>query len=78
MRRKGDCWDNSVVESFFGRLKVERVFCSLYLSREKAKRDIVDYIEMFYNCKRRHSTLGYMSPTEYEAKHFAKKSIKVV
>ena len=58
MSRKGDCWDNSVAESFFGSLKTERVFDSAYRTREDARRDIVDYIEMFYNTKRRHSYLG--------------------
>jgi transposase InsO family protein len=66
MSRKGDCWDNSVAESFFGKLKTERVFDSTYLTREEARQDIVDYIEMFYNSKRRHSYLGYLSPKEFE------------
>ena len=61
MSRKGDCWDNSVAESFFGSLKTERVFSLSYKTREEARRDIVDYIEMFYNSKRRHSYLGYVS-----------------
>ena len=66
MSRKGNCWDNSVAESFFGSLKTERVFSSTYKTREEARRDIVDYIEMFYNNKRRHSYLGYLSPREFE------------
>jgi putative transposase len=66
MSRKGDCWDNSVAESFFSSLKKERVFDARYATREEARRDIVDYIEMFYNSKRRHSSLGYLSPREYE------------
>jgi putative transposase len=66
MSRKGDCWDNSVAESFFGSLKMERVFDSTYRTREEARRDIVDYIEMFYNTKRRHSYLGYLSPKDFE------------
>ncbi|WP_218121868.1 IS3 family transposase, partial [Desulforhopalus singaporensis] len=66
MSRKGDCWDNSVAESFFGSLKTERVFGSSYLTREEAKRDVIDYIEMFYNSRRRHSYLGYLSPNEFE------------
>jgi transposase InsO family protein len=66
MSGKGDCWDNSVVESFFGSLKVERVFDSVYRTRAEARRDIVDYIEMFYNSKRRHSYLDYLSPKEFE------------
>ena len=74
MSRKGDCWDNSVAESFFGTLKVERVFDSIYQTREEAKRDIVDYIEMFYNSKRRHSYLGYLSPKEFEKMMSMKKA----
>lgn len=66
MSNKGDCWDNSVAESFFGSLKTERVFDSSYSTREEARRDIVDYIEMFYNSRRRHSYLGYISPAEFE------------
>ena len=66
MSRKGNCWDNSVAESFFGSLKTERVFDSSYSSREEAQRDIIDYIEMFYNSRRRHSYLGYISPAEFE------------
>lgn len=66
MSRKGDCWDNAVTESFFGTLKTERVFFSNYKTRDEARRDIVDYIEMFYNSKRRHSHLGYVSPKEFE------------
>ena len=74
MSRKGDCWDNSVVESFFGSLKIERVFDENYSTREEARRDIVDYIEMFYNSKRRHSYLGYLSPKEFEKKMAMKKA----
>ena len=66
MSRKGDCWDNAVAESFFGSLKTERVFFTNYNTRNEARTDIVDYIEMFYNSKRRHSYLGYLSPREYE------------
>ena len=57
MSRKGDCWDNSVAESFFGSLKTERVFECRYSTREEARRDIVDYFKMFYNSKWRHSYL---------------------
>ena len=74
MSRKGDCWDNSVAESFFGSLKTERVFSSAYKTREEARRDIVDYIEMFYNSKRRHSYLGYLSPREFEKMMSMKKA----
>jgi len=66
MSRKGNCWDNAVAESFFGSLKTERVFFENYKTREEARGDIVDYIEMFYNSKRRHSYLGYLSPRTFE------------
>ncbi len=66
MSRKGDCWDNAVAESFFGTLKTERVSWRSYQTREEAKRDIVDYLEMFYNSKRLHSYLGYVSPRQFE------------
>jgi len=66
MSRKGNCWDNAVAESFFGSLKTERVFFFNYKTREDARRDITDYIEMFYNSKRRHSHLGYLSPRDFE------------
>ena len=74
MSRKGDCWDNSVAESFFGSLKPERVFDCNYFTREEAKRDVVDYIEMFYNSSRRHSYLGYFSPMEFEKRMALKKA----
>lgn len=66
MSRKGDCWDNAVAESFFGSLKTERVYHRNYASREEARKDITDYIEMFYNSRRLHSSLGYLSPRDYE------------
>jgi putative transposase len=72
MRCKGDCWDNAVSESFFGTLKTDRVFLTKYKTREAAQRDIVDYIEMFYNNRRHHSFLGYLSPKEFEKKRLLK------
>ena len=66
MSRKGDCWDNAVVESFFGSLKQERVHWRNYQTRHEAQKDILDYITMFYNNFRLHSYLGYTSPNEYE------------
>ena len=66
MSRKGDCWDNSVVESFFGSLKQERVHWENYQTRHDAQQDILDYIAMFYNSTRLHSTLDYRSPNDYE------------
>jgi transposase InsO family protein len=68
MSRKGNCWDNACVESFFGTLKRELVYHRHYATREVATQDIFEYIEVFYNRKRRHSTLGYDSPAEYEAR----------
>jgi transposase InsO family protein len=67
MSRKGDCWDNAVAERFFGSLKRECTDHRLYATREEARGDVVDYIEMFYNSRRRHSYLGYSSPAEFEA-----------
>jgi len=67
MSRKGNCWDNACVESFFGTLKRELVDQRRYVTREEARQDIFEYIEVFYNRQRRHSTLGYHSPAEYEA-----------
>jgi transposase InsO family protein len=74
MSRKGNCWDNAVAESFFGSLKTERTFFSNYVTREEARRDTVDYIEMFYNSNRRHSYLGYVSPKEFEKLWLLKKA----
>jgi len=68
MSRKGNCWDNACVESFFGTLKRELVYHRHYATRDDAKQDIFEYIEVFYNRRRRHSTLGYDSPAEYEAR----------
>ena len=67
MSRKGNCWDNACVESFFGTLKKELVHHRRYATREEAKQEIFEYIEVFYNRQRRHSTLGYRSPAEFEA-----------
>ena len=66
MSRKGDCWDNAVVESFFGSLKQERVHWRNYQTRYEAQQDILKYIALFYNPKRLHSTLEYVSPNDYE------------
>ena len=68
MSRKGDCWDNAVAESFFGTLKSETVVGERFETRVQAKRNLIDYIEMFYNSRRRHSYFGYPSPTEFEKK----------
>ena len=67
MSRKGDCWDNAVVESFFGSLKQERVQWRNYQTRYEAQQDVLQYMTMFYNSYRLHSYLGYKSPNQYEA-----------
>jgi len=66
MSRKGDCWDNAVAESFFHTLKVELIHRTRFQTREEAKAKIFEYVEMYYNTRRAHSTLGYLSPFEYE------------
>lgn len=66
MSRKGDCWDNAVAEIFFHTLKVELVHRNKFRTRDEAKRKIFEYVEMYYNRKRAHSMLGYLSPFEYE------------
>ena len=71
MSRRGDCWDNAVVESFFAALKVERLHERRYTTREELEADVREYIEGFYNRRRRHSTLGYLSPVMYELRHAA-------
>jgi transposase InsO family protein len=68
MSRRGNCWDHACVESFFGTLKRELIYHRQYRTREEATQDIFEYIEVFYNRLRRHSTLGYYSPAEFEAR----------
>jgi len=71
MSRRGDCWDNAVVESFFRTLKVERLHERRYATQEQLQQDLEDYIERFYNRQRRHSTLGHLSPAMFELLHAA-------
>ena len=66
MSRSGNVWDKAAMESFFSSLKIERTARKTYRTRDEAKADVFDYIERFYNPKRRHSTLGYLSPVEFE------------
>ena len=68
MSRSGNVWDNAAMESFFSSFKTERVARKIYRTRDEAKADVFDYIERFYNTKRRHSTIGYISPMEFERK----------
>ncbi len=70
MSRRGNCHDNAVAESFFQLLKRERVRRQIYATRSDARTDIFNYIEMFYNPKRRHGTAGDTSPIEFERRHF--------
>ena len=67
MSRKGNCWDNASKESFFGKLKTEWIQDRIYKTHEEAKQDIFYYIEVFYNRQRRHASLGYVAPVEFEA-----------
>ena len=67
MSRRGDCWDNAAIESFFSTLKRERVYRREYATRDQARADVFDYIERFYNPRRRHSTLGLVSLDQFEA-----------
>lgn len=72
MSRRGNCWDNAVAESFFATLKTELVADARWETRESARRALFEYIEVWYNLRRRHSTLGYVSPAQYE---FAMQSV---
>ena len=69
MSRKGNCWDNACAESFFGSLKNEWIRGKIYETYEDGEKDIFKYIEVFYNRKRRHASLGYVSPAVYEEMH---------
>ena len=66
MSRRGDCWDNGAMEAFFSTLKLERTNRTRYQTRDEARADVFDYIERFYNLRRRHSTLGQVSPDQFE------------
>jgi putative transposase len=71
MSRKGNCWDNAVTESFFATLKTELIHHERYRTRQEARDQLFDYIEVFYNRQRIHSTIGYSAPAEYEARYRA-------
>ena len=72
MSRRSNCHDNAVAESFFQLLKRERVKRKIYKTREDARRDIFDYIELFFNPRRKHGYNGNLSPVEYEKQYFLK------
>jgi transposase InsO family protein len=71
MSRKGDCWDNAVAESFFSTLVHELLANEFFDTHRQAERAIREYIENFYNLRRRHSTIGYLSPIEFELRSHA-------
>jgi transposase InsO family protein len=66
MSRKGDCWDNACAETFFASLKTELIGSQIFVTREQARREIFEYMEVFYNRQRLHSYLGYLTPDEFE------------
>jgi len=66
MRRSGNVWDDAAMESFFSSLKTERTARKVYRTRDQDRADVFDYIERFYNSRRRHSTIGYLSPPGFE------------
>ena len=68
MSRSGNVWDNAAMESFFSPLKTERIRGKVYRTRDAATAGVFDYIERFYNTVRRHLTIGYLSPVEYESR----------
>ena len=69
MSRRGDCWDNAVAESFFASLKPELVYQVQWRTRAEVRTAIFEYIELFYNRRRRHSSLAYLSPVEFERRN---------
>ena len=70
MSRRGNCWDNAVAESFFATLKKQAIYGERFLTREAAKQQIFEYIECYYNRVRRHSTNGWVSPADFEARYY--------
>ena len=69
MSRQGNCWDKAVVERFFHSLKTELIYLEDFENRQQAQRATFEYIEVFYNRQRRHSTIGYLAPLGYEQTH---------
>ena len=69
MSRRGDCWDNAVAESFFASLKLELIYQVPWRTRDEVRTALFEYIELFYNRRRRHSSLGYLSPVEFERRN---------
>jgi len=75
LSRPRQCWDNAVAESFFSSLKLELIHRQSWATRAQARSAIVDYIEVFYNRRRLHSSLGYLSPSDYEARRRARDGV---
>jgi putative transposase len=75
MSRRGNCWDNAVAESFFSTLKIELVSQCAWATRVEARADLFEYLEVFYNGQRRHSSLGYLSPIAFERQHEQKRRV---
>ena len=73
MSRRGNCWDNAVAESFFSTLKIELVYANDWATRADARSAVFEYLEIFYNSYRRHSSLGYLSPVAFERQYEEKK-----
>lgn len=71
MSRKGNCWDNAAMESFFARLKVESIYAEQPANKEESYTEVFEYIELFYNDVRRHSANDYRSPKQYERDYYA-------
>jgi transposase InsO family protein len=78
MSRKGNCWDNAPVESFFGKLKTEWMTKDCYEFHAEAGSELFKYIEIFYNRKRRHAAIGYLSPVQYEQQHDEQAAMQAV
>lgn len=77
MSGRGYCYDNAAMESFFHSLKTEHIYFEHYLTREEAKKSIFEYVEVFYNRQRRHSTLGYLSPAAFEKTWYQQQEISL-
>jgi putative transposase len=75
MSRKGNCWDNAPMESFWGTLKTELVHHRRFATRDQAKQEITEYIEIFYNRMRRQARLGFLSPAKFTHNYYAKQII---
>jgi len=71
MSRRVNCWDSAAAESFFSTLKIELAYRTGWLTRDEARLEVHEYIEVFYNRKRRHSSIGYLTPVEHERRYYS-------